>query len=241
MEGAMGAGAALGTVAAGAALAAHLHPPFAEVARPVALGCAFWMAIFDYLRRGGTAETATRFVAGLALAAASAHLGWALLHLGDLAAHPRALLNPAAGHSVLFAPLGVLALTPRRRGARELYLAPALGSLPRAFAVARLGCLACGCCRGIEGCLGAHPTRLYEIAGLLGLAEWTRRLPAAWVAPVTLLGFGTLRLLTEPFRAPSLPGDRVIAPVALAFAWIAVGSAMAVRASRHPLPSVGEP
>jgi hypothetical protein len=237
----MGAGAALWTVVAGAVLAAHLHPPFARVARWIALGGAFWMAILDYLRRGGTAETGSRFVAGLALAAASAHLGWALLHLDGWMVHARAFLNPAAGHSVLFAPLGILVLTPTMRGARGRYLAPALGSLPRAFAVARLGCLACGCCHGTEGALGTHPTRIYEIAGLLGLAAWTRRLPAAWVGPATLSGFGTLRLVTEPFRAPSLLGDPVIAPAALGFAWIAVGAAMAVVASRHPLPSVGEP
>jgi len=237
----MGASAALWTVVAGAALAASLHPPFAQVARWIALGGAFWMAILGYLRRGGTAETGSRFVASLVLAAASAHLGWALLHLDVLMVHPRALLNPAAGHSVLFAPLGVLALAPRRRGARERYLAAALGSLPLAFAVARLGCLACGCCHGLEGALGTHPTRLYEIAGLLGLAEWTRRLPAAWVGPATLSGFGTLRLVTEPFRAPSPLGEPLIAPAALGVVWIAVGSAMAVAAARHPLPWVGEP
>jgi hypothetical protein len=235
----MGVSAALWTVVSGATLAARLHPPFARDAGSIALGGAFWMAIFDYLRRGGRAETGPRFVASLALAAAAAHLGWALLHLEEVISEPRALWNPAAGHSVLFAPLGVLALAPRGRAARERYLAPALGSLPRAFAVARLGCLARGCCHGITGAFGGHPTPLYEIAGLLCLAGWTRRLPAAWVGPVTLSGFGTLRILTEPFRAPASLGEPLIAPAALGVGWIAIGSAMAVVALRRPRPVVG--
>jgi hypothetical protein len=237
----MGVSAALWTVASGATLAAQLHPPFAQVARWIALGSAFWMAIWGYLRRGGRAESGPRFVAGLALAAASAHLGWALLHFDGVMLHPRALLNPAVGQSVLFAPLGVLALAPWKRAARERYLAAALGSLPHAFAVARLGCLACGCCHGVEGALGTHPTRLYEIAGLLGLAGWTRRLPAAWVGPTTLLGFGGIRLVTEPFRAPPSLGEPLIAPAALGIGWIAIGSAMAASASQRPRPSVGAP
>jgi hypothetical protein len=237
----MGASAALWTVVSGAVLAAHLYPPLAEVGRMIALGGAFWMAIFGYLQRGGSAESGARFVAGLALAAASAHLGWALLHLDEVMAQPRALLDPAAGHSVLFAPLGVIAVTPRRPAARERYLGAALGSLPHAFAVARLGCIACGCCHGAAGFFGDHPTRLYEIAGLLGLARWTRRLPQAWVGAATLSGFGALRLAVEPFRAPSPLGEPLIAPGTLGMGWIAIGSAMAVAASRRPRPEVGLP
>jgi hypothetical protein len=237
----MGANAALWTVVSGATLGAYLHPHFARTAGWIALSGAFWMAIFDYLRRGGGAESGTRFVAGLVLAAASAHLGGALLHLDVVMLRPRALLDPAAGQSVLFAPLGVLAVAPRERAARERFLATAIGSLPPAFAVARLGCLARGCCHGISGAFGAHPTRLYEIAGLLSLAEGTRRIPAAWVGPVTLAGFGALRLLTEPFRAPHPLGEPLIPPAALAIGWIAIGSAMALAASRRPRSEVGLP
>ena len=232
----MGASAGLWAVVSGAALAARLHPSLAPVARWAALGGAFWMAIFVYLRRGGEAESGSRFVAGLALAGAFAHLGWAFLHIDDVMAHPRALLNPAVGHSVLFAPLGILALAPGKRAGRERYLAAALGSLPQAFAVARLGCLASGCCHGTFGVFGADATLLCEIAGHLALAGWTRRLPAGWVGPVTLLGFGTLRLVTEPFRAPSPLGEPLIAPTALAIGWIAVGAAMASVALQRPRP-----
>jgi hypothetical protein len=235
----MGASAALWAVVSGAVLAARLHRSFAPVARWFALGGAFWMAIFVYLRRGGEAESGPRFVAGLALAGASAHLGWALLHLDDVMAHPRALLNPAVGHSVLFAPLGILALAPGERVMRERYLAAALGSLPEAFAVARLGCLACGCCRGSFAVFGADAILLCEIAGLLALAGWTRRLPVAWVGPSTLSGFGALRLVIDPFRAPSPLGEPLIAPTALGIGWITIGTAMALVALWRPRPVLG--
>jgi len=226
-------------LASGAALWGLMHPPFAPVARWIALGAAFWMAIFVYLRRGGEAESGSRFVAALVLAAASAHFGWALLHLGEVAAHPRALLNPAVGHCVLFAPLGILAAAPFRGAARERYLAAALGSLPEAFAVARLGCLACGCCRGRGELLGADATLLFEIAALLALGGWTGRLLAVWVGPATLSGFGAIRLLTEPLRAPARLAQPVIAPAALAIGWIAIGTAMAVVALQRPRPGLG--
>jgi hypothetical protein len=241
MRSARTASAALWALASGAALVADLHPPSVQAARGIALAGAFWMAICDYLRRGGSTEMGPRFVAGLVLAAASAHLGWAFLHLDDVLVHARTLLNPTVGHSVLFAPLGVLALVPRQRTVRERYLAAALGSLPQAFAVARVGCIAGGCCGGMAGVFGTHPTRFYEIAGLLGLARWTRSLPRAWVAPATLSGFGTLRLVTEPFRAAPPLGEPLIAPTALGIGWIAVGSAMAVVALQRPCPEAGQP
>ncbi len=205
-------GAVLWTGVLGATIAARLHPPFAGEARWIALGGAFWMATHGYLRRGGEAESGLRFVAGLALAAGASQIGWVLLHLDRVPADPRALLDLATGQSVLFAPLGLLAVAPWSRAARERYLAAALGSLPRAFAVARLGCLAAGCCHGVTGIHGTHPTRLYEIVGLLALDAGTRRLPSAWVGPATLVGFGGVRLLTEPVRAVPPLGEPLVAP-----------------------------
>jgi hypothetical protein len=227
-------GAVLWTAVLGATIAARLHPPCAGEARWVALAGAFWMAIHGYLQRGGRSDSGLRLVAGLVLAAAASHIGWVLLHLDRVQADPRALLGPAAGQSVLFAPLGLLALAPWGRAVRERYLAAALGSLPRAFAVARLGCIAAGCCHGVTGTHGTHPVRLYEIAALLTLDAATRRLPAAWVAPSTLVGFGGIRLLTEPARAAPPLGEPLVAPSALALGWVAVGSAIALAGSRRP-------
>jgi hypothetical protein len=232
-------GAALWLMVPGVVLAARLDPSFAPIARWTALGGAFWMAVIVYLRRGGRTESGSRFVAGLALAGAFAHLGWAILHLDEVMAHPRVLLNPAVGHSVLFAPLGILALSPGKRAARERYLAAALGSLPEAFAVARLGCLACGCCQGSSAVFGADATPLCEIAGLLALASWTQRLPTVWVGPVTLSGFGTIRLLTEPFRTPPQLGEPLIAPAVLGIGWIVAGPVMALAALQRPRRVLG--
>jgi hypothetical protein len=237
VEGSMGA--VLWTGVLGATIAARLHPPFAGEARWIALGGAFWMATHGYLRRGGEAQSGLRFVAGLALAAGASQIGWVLLHLDRVPADPRALLDLATGQSVLFAPLGLLAVAPWSRAARERYLAAALGSLPRAFAVARLGCLAAGCCHGVTGIHGTHPTRLYEIVFLLALDAGTRRLPSAWVGPATLVGFGGVRLLTEPVRAVPPLGEPLVAPSAVGLGWVAIGVAMALAAARRPRKLAG--
>jgi hypothetical protein len=60
-----------------------------------------------------------------------------------------------------------------------------------------------------------------------------------WVGPATLSGFGTIRLLTEPLRAPARLAPPVIAPAALAIGWIALAAAMAVVALRRPRPGLG--
>jgi hypothetical protein len=234
----MGASVALWVLASGAVLVARSHPSLAPAARWTALGGAFWVAILAYLNRGGEAKSGSRFVTGLALAGASAHLGWAFLYLEEVIAHPRALLDPAAGHCVLFAPLGILATAPGNREARDRYLAAALGSLPPAFAVARLGCLAGGCCHGNLAFFGVDAIPLCEIAALLTLTVCTRHLPVRWVGPVTLAAFGALRLLTEPLRAPPPLGEPVVAPTQLAFGWIATATAMACSALRRRHPAL---
>lgn len=235
------AGAALFLILLAMTLAARVEPSLAEAARRLSLAGAFWAAIFEYLRRGGAAETGSRFVAGLFAAALLAHLGWALLHLDDVRAHPTVLADPFVGHSVLFAPLGTLLVAPGRGSARRRYLSAGLGSLPRAFAVARLGCLAAGCCHGVASADGLDPVPVGDIAGLLLLSGLTQRLPEALVAPVTLSGFGALRLALEPLRAPPPLGPPLVAPSVLAIGWIVAGAALGVAVRRGPLTRVDTP
>jgi len=243
---------------------------------------AFWIAVGGFLRgatpsgagiagaagraggagRGPGFSSATyRCVLGLALGAVLAHLAWALLHAAAVATHPAALLNPAAGFTVLAVPLGLLATAPWRASSerRTAYLAAAFVPLPFALAVARLGCLAAGCCHGTPTELpwgislaaaelraahgglfaagpGLHPTPLYESAGLLALGLAVRRLPRDWVAPAVLAGFGALRLAVEPWRAPPPLGPPLVPPALLAAAWL-LAAALLLPSPRIPKPA----
>jgi predicted aspartyl protease len=188
----------------------------------LALFGAFWTAVALYARRSSS-PAIFHFVGALGLGAVFAHLGWALLHLPAVAGHPSALLDPARGLTVLFVPLGLLLL--ERSPA-------AFASLPLALAVARLGCLAAGCCHGPEG----EPTPLYEIGGLLVLHGLVRRLPASWVTPAVLAGFGLIRLATEPLRAIPPLGESVIPAGAIALGWVVFGWGLA---RRRAVPSLG--
>ncbi len=185
--------------------------------QPLALFGAFWTALALYGRRSPAPEP-LRFVAALALGAVFAHLGWALLHSSAVATHPEVLLDPARGFCVLFVPLGPLLLAPRPA---------AFASLPLALAVARLGCLAAGCCHGENG----EPTPLYEIAGLVVLHGMVSRLPDRWVIPVVLGGFGLIRLAVEPMRSIPPLGEPVVPTVAIAALWVGLAIAMAVRSA----------
>ncbi len=183
----------------------------------LALFGAFWTAIALYARRSPSPEP-VRFVGALGLGAVFAHLGWAVLHWPAVAAHPSALLDPARGLTVLFVPLGLLLL--ERSPA-------AFASLPLALAVARLGCLAAGCCHGPEG----EPTPLYEIGGLVVLHGVVRRLPARGVTPTVLAGFGLIRLAIEPLRAMPPLGEPMIPAGAIALGWVVFGLGIALRSA----------
>ena len=180
--------------------------------QPLAWSAAFWIALSLYARRGGPRPA--RFACALALGAAFAHGGWLLLHAMQtwpaLRARPGLLLDPSLGFCVLFLPLGPLLLE----------RAPAaFASLPLALAVARLGCLAAGCCQG---------ARLYEIAGLLALhaAVVSAR---ARVVPIVLGGIGALRLLLDPLRAAPPLGAPLVPATAIAAAWMLLAAALAWR------------
>lgn len=200
---------------------------------------AFWTAVFAYHWSEAAGGATLRFVLGLVLGAGLAHLGWVLLHLPRLSPHPSTVFDVSRGFTVLAVPIGVLLMTPWRgpRGARAVFLASALRSLPLAFAVAKLGCLAAGCCRGVP--VGAiarvllplgptHPTALYEVAGFVALHHAVQR-ASQWRAPgIFALGFGATRLAVEPFRAVPELGEPVVPAMLLAAAWI-VGSFLLVR------------
>ena len=191
----------------------------------LALFGAFWTALALYARRSHSPEPA-RFVGALGLGAVFAHLGWAVLHVPAVAAHPSALLDPARGLTVLFVPLGLLLLERS---------AAAFASLPLALAVARLGCLAAGCCHGAAG----EPTPVYEAAGLVMLHGVVSRLPERRVAPAVLGGFGLVRLLVEPWRAPPPLGEPLAPAAWIAAAWIAGGGMLAIGSARSPRAALG--
>ena len=194
--------------------------------QPVAWSAAFWTALWLYARRAGPRPI--RFACALALGAALAHAGWLLLHAPAtwpaLRARPALMLDPSLGFCVLFLPLGPLLL--ERSPA-------AFASLPLALAVARLGCLAAGCCQGAPtgapwAVAGLHPAPLYEIAGFLALHGGVVRAPALAV-PVVLGGIGALRLLLDPLRAAPPLGAPVVPAAAIAAAWMFVAAALARR------------
>ena len=203
--------------------------------QPVAWCAAFWTALFLYTRRARPAQP-LRFTCALALGAALAHAGWLLLHAplawAALGTRPGLLLDPLFGFCVLFLPLGPLLI--ERSSA-------AFASLPLALAVARLGCLAAGCCHGTPtaapwAVAGLHPTALYEIAGLLALHGGVSRAGGRFVAPLVLGGVAALRLLLEPLRALPPLGAPIFTPAAVAFAWLAIASGLAWRASTAIVP-----
>jgi hypothetical protein len=192
------------------------------------LCAAFWTAIGLFMRSHppGRRFDDLRFVAGLALGAAFAHLGWAVLQLDAVRDHPEAWLNPAVGYSVLFVPAGVLLLAP---------WSAAIKSLPLALAVARTGCLVSGCCNGLSTSLvpwGFHATPVYEIGLLVALHCAVWRLRDDLAIPAVLVGFGAIRLALEPLRAPAPLGEPWISPFWIAALWVAAGAGMALRASR---------
>lgn len=187
-----------------------------------AAGLVAWLGIRARAAARGVEPDPWRTLAALALAAACARLGWGLLHASALAGRPAALLDVRAGFSVLFVPLGVLAVGARpRRDAG--FRRDALASLPLAFATARLGCLATGCCHGVwSAALGARvPTAALEATACAALALGHAS-PRAAAHPargaVALLGLALVRLAVEPWRARPPLGTPWPAPACIAAA-----------------------
>lgn len=181
-----------------------------SVLTPALVCAAFWLAIALHARRDPAGTR--RFAVSLAVGAAAAHVGFALLFHGGETAVDRGL----PGASILFLPLGPLACC-RRPGALEC--------LPLPIALARLGCAASGCCLGGSG----EPLPLLEGAALAGLHVCLRRLPAAARPGAFLLAFGVLRLAQEPWRPD--PPAAIVTPAAVALAWALVGAAGLARSA----------
>lgn len=173
-----------------------------------AWNAAFWLALWLYGRRaGGSARFALSLVCGALLARVGPALLWG---------EPTRLLDARQGVSVLFVPLGVLWIRP---------LPAALASLPLPLALARLGCLAAGCCRGSFG----ERLPLYEAAALVLLHVGLARGSRAAVPERFALAWGALRLAESPWRVriPAALGAGTLAtPEAVAFGWIAIGAAL---------------
>jgi hypothetical protein len=212
------------------------------LAQALCLGAAFWLAV-ALAERASRGAFPGRVVLGLLLGAAFAHGGWAALHAGALRAAPGALLDPTRGFCVLFVPWGLLAAAPRGRESRQRFLAATLGTLPLPLAVARLGCLAAGCCLGAPSDLpwstadaagtGRHPAAACDALGCAALHLALRRLPEPLRAAAALAGLGALRLATQPLRAPPPLGDPAVDPRWLAVLWIGLGAAAALARARR--------
>ena len=209
----------------------------------LALWAAFWTALLSFRQCNPAKATALRFVLALVCGAALAHVGWALLHLPRVSRHPAVLLDPLRGFTLLLVPLGAFVAAPWHRPlAVDGFLASALRALPLACAVARLGCLAVGCCAGapIAGTSPGvsrhlpvlHPTALYEVIGFALLHTALRRSSDAWVSPVFALGFGAIRLVVEPWRATPPIGAPALPASWLAAAWLAASIPLAGRSLR---------
>ena len=217
--------------------------------RLVAWSAAFGVALHLGSRHLATAAQRRRLLAGLVLGAVAARGGFFALHAEVLAAHPHLHLDPAAGYSVLFVPLGLLLVAPWRRGGAALhaYLQGALSCLPLALAVARLGCFAAGCCPGLPtdrawglrwapAASSLHPVALYEVAGLCGLAASLERVPQRLRPGLALAGVGALRGIVEAWRAPSPLGVPLVSAHWIAGAWVVLGLVLATCVAR-PSPS----
>jgi hypothetical protein len=147
----------------------------------LALCAAFWVCVGSIR---GSPASGLRFVVALALGALLARLG-----------------------GLLWAPAGLLLAAPLAAPARARFLDAALPPLPSACAVAKLGCLAAGCCAAA----GA------EALGFTAAGAALRLAPRRHQATLALAAVGAVRLLALPLR-PEASGSALLAVVWLTLA-----------------------
>jgi hypothetical protein len=191
---------------------------------------AFWTAVLGFRSAGSGREAGLRWLGAIVLVAIFAHLGWALLYLDLVLAHEASLLVVAGGATCLFAPLGPLLVAPWRDEPARVreFLGDAFAALSLALAVAKLGCLAAGCCGGVMVGSGLrHPTVVYEGIGYLCLHRACRWGPSRLVPALFLAGFGALRLAVEPLRQSPALGAPTLTAESIASVWILLGLAAA--------------
>ena len=145
-----------------------------HVVQIVAWFGAFWVAV---LGRGPTHAGGRRLVLGLALGALLAVLGDQAFHPGDL------------GFSVLFVPLGLLVAAAFRSTAerRDACLRDSLRGLPAALALARVGCLAAGCCQPVPAQIAGR--RAHKNPDTSGGNRHDERIPRAGAASANLSAY----------------------------------------------------
>ena len=179
----------------------------------IAAWCAaFWLALWLHAQQTRDPRERMRFAWALGVGALLARAGHALFW-----GEPHNVAEPSAAFSVLFFPLGVLWLTPH---------AAAFASLPLALAVARLGCIAAGCCRGAAG----EPLPLFEVSAWVAVHLALARSDPERIPERFAFAFGGLRLAEAPWRPPV---GAVATPELVALAWIAVGAWLRARRLRE--------
>jgi hypothetical protein len=142
-----------------------------------ALCAAFWVAVCGARAGFGSAGEGARFVAGLAFGA---------------------LLARAGG--LLLVPAGLLLAAPLGARERASFLDAALPTLPLAFAAAKLGCIAAGCCAAAGG----------EALGFAAVHAAVRFGPERHATALALAGIGAVRLVALPLR-PEARGSVLLA------------------------------
>lgn len=171
-----------------------------------AWSAAFWLALWLHARRTADPVQRARFALALGVGALFARAGHSLLW-----SHPMRVLQPGDGFSILFLPLAVFWLAPHPA---------AFSSLPLALALARLGCLFAGCCRGVSG----ESLPLFEATALAAVHGLLARGEPRAAAERFAFAFGGLRLVQTPWRPQPPLAGAVPTPELVALGWVAIGA-----------------